>query len=833
MASERIEERLRRLPARPGCYIMHDKDGKVLYVGKAASLRSRVPNYFRSPAELSPKIRAMVSHVEDFEYIVVGSELEALITENSLVKSYKPKYNTLLRDDKTFPYIVITDEPFPRVLRTRRVEKGRGRYFGPYANSGALNDTLKLLKKLFPYRSCALNIVPDRLPRGRHIPAPESNETNGTGPRPLPSPSPANHYLAPSRVDGHAAETHPGANDRACLDYYIHRCVGPCIGAANQEEYAAVIAQVVNFLEGKHELVLEELERQMGDAAEELNFERAGILRDQMRAVQRVASKQHVEVPGGGDQDVIGMARSDSNALVQLLAIRNGRLTGRETFTMENVADRDDGEVLAAFVQQYYDGAALVPPQVLVPRTVPDHEILEAWLTEQRGRRAELEVPQRGDKKRLLQLAADNAREAVEQEQVKWLTDTQKTAAALTELKEALGLPTLPVRLECFDISTIQGTATVASMVVFENGRPRTDAYRRFRIRAAGGPGEANDFAAMHEVIARRLKRSGRATEPSPPAPLPTAGQPSPPAPLPTAGEGSDTADLADGGAVPGGSVKSRWDDDGRGNSGGAGVSSISGPTLGRASSAASATPPQVDNPQTVTAADTPNVAGLDGDSPSPVLNGMVEEDSLGLADDGEPGLDEEDALQTLEGVEVYGQEEAVAGTDAVDDERVTADAEQDTSDAEQGTAGAEWTRRPDLIIVDGGKGQLNAALDALRALGIDDQPVAGLAKQNEELFLPNRADPVILPRTSQALYMVQRLRDEAHRFAITYHRNVRGKRALVSDLDSIQGVGGARKKALLRRFGSVSEIRRASLEEIAAVPGIGAKLAETIKSSI
>ncbi len=803
MASERIEERLRRLPAKPGCYIMRDKDGKVLYVGKAASLRSRVPNYFRSPAELSPKIRAMVSHVEDFEYIVVGSELEALITENSLVKSYKPKYNTLLRDDKTFPYIVITDEPFPRVLRTRRVEKGRGRYFGPYANSGALNDTLKLLKKLFPYRSCALNIVPDRLPRGRHVPTPDVPDA---GPRPLPSPSPANHYLAPSRVDGHAAETHPSANDRACLDYYIHRCVGPCIGAANQEEYAAVIAQVVNFLDGKHELVLDDLERQMSDAAEELNFERAGILRDQMRAVQRVASKQHVEVPGGGDQDVIGLARSDSNALVQLLAIRNGRLTGRETFTMENVADRDDGEVLAAFVQQYYDGAALVPPQVLVPQTVPDHDILEAWLTAQRGRRAELEVPQRGDKKRLLQLAADNAREAVEQERVKWLTDTQKTAAALTELKEALDLPTLPVRLECFDISTIQGTATVASMVVFENGKPRTDAYRRFRIRAAGGPGEANDFAAINEVIARRLKRSGRAAEePPPPTPLPTAGEgsrtPSPPAhadwslgsgerrdqpALPTAGEGSDSSDLVAG------------------------------------------TVALADRDTSDAVAEMPDVVDLDGDSPLPMPNGVVEEDDLGLADDGLE-IDEEDALQTLEGSDVYRQEEAAdAGATSTAGERDTASA-----DGEQGTGGDEWTRRPDLIIVDGGKGQLNAALDALRALGIDDQPIAGLAKQNEELFLPGRADPVILPRTSQALYMVQRLRDEAHRFAITYHRNVRGKRALVSDLDSIQGVGGARKKALLRRFGSVSEIRRASLEEIAAVPGIGTKLAETIKSSI
>ncbi len=709
MASERIEERLRRLPAKPGCYIMKDADGHVLYVGKAASLRSRVPNYFRSPAELSPKIRAMVSHVDDFEYVTVGSEVEALITENSLIKSYKPKYNTLLKDDKTFPYIVITDEPFPRVLRTRRVEKGHGRYFGPYANPGALAETLKLLKKLFPYRSCALNIVPDKLPRGRQVPSPESR---GDGLPVLPAPSPANHYLAPRDVDGQPAETHPSANGRACLEYYIHRCVGPCIGAASREEYAAVIGQVVNFLEGKHDLVLEELEGQMSAAAEDLNFERASRLRDQMRAVQRVASKQRVEVPGGGDQDVVGLARSDGSTLVQLLAIRNGRLTGRDTYTMENVADEDETGVLAAFLQQYYDQAAIVPPEVIVPREVPEHDVLEDWLSEQRGRRVRLEVPQRGDKRRLLELAADNARASLEQEQIKWLTDTQKTAAALTELRDALGLPTLPVRLECFDISTIQGSSTVASMVVFENGKPRADAYRRFRIKAEGAPGarDANDFAAINEVLTRRLKRSGRAR-------------------------------TANG-------------DDGAGQD-------SDGTTTGSA-----------------------------GVPPAPA------------------------AMTPLE------DEAASPDTDVP---------------AEQGSteSGGEWTRRPDLIIVDGGKGQLNAALEALRALGIEDQPIAGLAKQNEELFLPGRPDPVILPRTSQALYLVQRLRDEAHRFAITYHRDVRGKKALVSGLDEIRGVGGARKKALLRRFGSVAEIRRASLDEVAAVAGIGPKLAASIKAQV
>ena len=496
MANARIEERLKRLPARPGCYIFKDKDGNVLYVGKAASLRSRVPSYFRSARELSPKIRAMVTQVDDLEYLTVGSEIEALITENQLVKNYKPKYNTLLRDDKTFPYIVITDEPFPRVLRTRRVEKGHGRYFGPYANSGALNETLKLLKKLFPYRSCALNIVPDKLPRKRHVPAPESH---GAGLPVLPSPRRANNFLAP-QANGQRAETHPSANDRACLDYYIHRCVGPCIGAVTQEEYARVIAQVVNFLEGKHDLVLQELERQMTAAADELQFERARVLRDQLRVVQRVAAKQHVEVPGGGDQDVVALARSENNVLVQLLAVRNGRLIGRETFTMENVAEVDDAGVLAAFLQQYYDAAAIIPPEILLPSAVPDREVLEEWLSQHRGKRVRIETPVRGDKRRLLDLAADNAREAVEQEQVKWLTDSQKTAAALTELQEALELPTLPVRLECFDISTIQGTSTVASMVVFENGKPRTDAYRRFRIKTVDG---TDDFAAMREVLTR------------------------------------------------------------------------------------------------------------------------------------------------------------------------------------------------------------------------------------------------------------------------------------------------------------------------------------------
>jgi excinuclease ABC subunit C len=703
MANARIEERLRRLPARPGCYIFKDKDGNVLYVGKAASLRNRVPSYFRSSRDLAPKIRTMLTQVDDFEYLTVGSEIEALITENQLVKNYKPKYNTLLRDDKTFPYIVITDEPFPRVLRTRRVEKGHGRYFGPYANSGALNETLKLLKKLFPYRSCALNIVPDKLPRKRHVPTPESH---GAGLPVLPSPTPANNFLAPPQANGQSAETHPSANDRACLDYYIHRCVGPCIGAVTQEEYARVIEQVVNFLEGKHELVLQELEQQMTAAADELQFERARVLRDQLRVVQRVAAKQHVEVPGGGDQDVVGLARSENNVLVQLLAVRNGRLIGRETFTMENVAEVDDAGVLAAFLQQYYDTAAIIPPEILLPCTVPDRGVLEEWLAQHRGKRVRIETPVRGDKRRLLDLAADNAREAVEQEQVKWLTDSQKTAAALTELQEALTLPTLPVRLECFDISTIQGTSTVASMVVFENGKPRTDAYRRFRIKTVDG---TDDFAAMREVLTRRLKRSGLATSPHPPSPSPLEGE---------------------------------------------------------------------------------------GEQATSIEGGEGEPEAAPLPVQGEvPGVR--------------------------------------TAGAEGGEDGTEWTRRPDLIIVDGGKGQLGAALEALRELGIEDQPIAALAKQNEELFLPGRSHPVVLPRTSQALFLVQRLRDEAHRFAITYHRNVRGKRAIVSGLDEIHGVGGARKKALLKRFGSVSELRRASAEEIAAVPGIGPKLAASIKSQL
>lgn len=690
MANERIEERLKRLPAKPGCYIMRDAEGTVLYVGKAVSLRSRVPNYFRSPAELSLKIRAMVARVDDFEYLTVGSEIEALITENALVKAHKPKYNTLLKDDKTFPYIVVTDEPFPRILRTRRVEKGKGRYFGPFADPGALNETLKLLKKLFPYRSCALNIVPDNLPRGRHAPPPR---TSGTGPAALPSPSPANHYLAPPRIDGQLAETHPSANDRACLDYYIHRCTGPCIGASSQEEYAAVIDQVIHFLDGDHESVLAGLERQMTRAAEALEFERASLIRDQMRAVQRVASRQRVEVPGGDDQDVIGLARSDSNLLVQLLAVRNGRLTGRESFTMENVSDEEDDGVLAAFLQQYYDAAAVIPPTVLLPISVPEQKVVETWLSSARGRRVHLEVPQRGDRLRLIGLATENARESVEQERIKWLTDTQKTASALGELKEALGLATLPVRLECFDISTIQGTSTVASMVVFENGKPRTDAYRRFRIQTVGGPGEPNDVAAMHEVLSRRLKRFGLGKE--------EEGQ---------ASTGEMTREPT-------------------------------GELLNAPSSDSTETP----------------------------------------------------------------KEQAISG----------------------------WTRRPDLIIVDGGKGQLNAALDALMTLGITDQAIAALAKGNEELFLPGRHEPVLLPRNSQALFLVQRLRDEAHRFAITYHRNVRGKKALVSELDEIRGVGSARKRALVRRFGSVAEMRRSSLEEIAAVQGIGPKLAESIKGQI
>ena len=605
--------RLRSIPNRPGCYLFKNAEGEILYVGKAASLRARLRSYFNSPNQQAVKVRVMLSQAEDFETIVTDSELEALILEINLIKEKRPKYNVLMRDDKQYPYLCVTlQEPYPRVIRVRQTRNDGNAYFGPYADSKALNETMSVLKKLFQYRSCDLTI-PDEADR----------------PEPV--------------------------IDRPCLEYFIKRCTAPCVRYTNRAEYAGIISQVLLFLEGKHEEVLAELRAQMEQASEELNFERAASIRDQIAAVERIVERQKITSVRSADQDVIALAQDETESCVELFHVREGKVVAQDTYLLE-AGESEPAETLAAFLQQYYERATHVPREILLQHDVPDAGVLEEWLSRRRGGKVSIAVPRIGEKRRLIEMVADNAREALEQHKLRWMNDAQKTTGALKELQEALGLDTIPNRIECYDISNIQGTSAVGSMVVFEQGKPKNREYRRFKIKTVEG---ANDFAMMAEMVGRRFKR--------------------------------------------------------------------------------------------------------------------VESDS------------DDESFGTL----------------------------------------------PALVIVDGGKGQLHAALDALHELGRDDLPVVSLAKRLEEIFVPGRSESILLPRTSQALYLVQRIRDEAHRFAVSYHRNVRQKTTVASQIDSVPGIGPARRKALIKAFGSVRGIKAASAEEIAAVGGMNSKLAETVKEHL
>ena len=661
--SERLQSILDSLPHKPGIYLHKDADGHVLYVGKATSLHSRVRSYFGDPGELSPKNRALVAKIADIDYIVVGSEIEALILENEYIKQYQPKYNVRLRDDKNYPYIKVSlTEDFPRVYRVRAFKRDGNRYFGPYTNSGAVDSTLDLMNKVFPFRTCRYDASTWAPPRGE-----EENPPPGWKLKRL---------------------------DRPCTQYYIHRCNAPCVGRASREEYDAVIRQVVLFLEGKHDEALDDLRREMEQASENLEFERAAALRDRVRAVEQVLAKQKIiNTTGPEDQDVIALASEDDETCAQVFFFRGGKLVGREFFIMQGTRDTSPEETLASFLQQFYDQAPFIPAELVMEREPDDAETLRAWLRQKRGGAVTFTTPQRGDKLRLLQMVAQNAREALEQQRIKWLSDSQKTALALEETRDALNLPAPPYRIECYDISNIQGTSAVGSMVVFENGRPNSALYRRFRIKLVEGQ---NDVASLQEVLRRRFKRLAQAL----------------------------AAQQAQNG----------------------------------------------DDPETV-----------------------------------------ESELEAL----------------------------PDGNSASGDLAGDPWAAQPDLIIVDGGKPQLNAAVAALGELDVR-VPVIGIAKENhgsigtyEEIYLVSQPEPLILPRASQGLYLLQRVRDEAHRFAITYHRQVRETKTFRSVLDEIPGIGPKRKKTLLRHFGSARAIASASVEEIAAVEGMTRDVAERVKEHI
>jgi excinuclease ABC subunit C len=654
--NEKIQSVLNSLPHKPGIYIMKDGGGAILYVGKAISLYNRVRSYFQESSDLSPKNRSMVAKVEDIEFLVVKNEVEALVLESNYIKEYRPKYNVLMRDDKSYPYIkVALTEDFPRVYRVRSFHRDGNRYFGPYTNSGAVDATLDLLNKLFAFRTC-------RYDASTWAPPAQGDPPAGWKQKLLPRP---------------------------CTQYYIHRCIAPCVAYATREEYDAVIKQVILFLEGKHDEVVKSLQEKMQAAAENLNFEEAARIRDRIQAVERILEKQRIiSTEGQDDQDVIAFASGEDETCAMTFFFRNGKLIGREFFILQGTRDSSPGEVIASFLQQFYESSPHIPPELVVEVEPDDRAVIQSWLREKRKGAISITAPKRGDKLRLIEMVKQNAREVLEQQRIKWLTDSQKTQLALEELQEALNLAAPPQRIECYDISNTQGTNSVGAMVVFEAGRPKSSEYRRFKIKTVEGP---DDFASHQEVLRRRFRNVAKQ-------------------------------------------------------------------------------------------------AAADVETASEIIT------------------------HTDTGIE--------AADHSTSDETLTATHFQH-----------EWAL-PDLIIIDGGKGQLSAAMEVLQELHIDI-PTVGLAKENEEIFTPGSPEPILLPRTSQGLYMVQRIRDEAHRFGITYHRKLRSDRTFKSVLDEIPGIGPKRKQALMKHFGSVRAMSAASVEDLAALDGMTRDAAEKVKEYI
>ncbi|MCK4741969.1 MAG: excinuclease ABC subunit UvrC, partial [Anaerolineales bacterium] len=600
------------------CYLMKDKESRVIYVGKAVNLRSRVRSYFHDAANHSRKTAEMVLKIEDIEWIVVSSELEALILEMNLIKRYRPKYNIRLKDDKRYPYIkILWKDPFPKVTVTRRVINDGARYYGPYTSVWAVHRTLDVLRKIFPYLTCDRVIT--------------------------------------------------GEDQRACLYDDIKLCLAPCIGRIDTVGYRAMVDDLGRFLQGRTDPIVSRLEQEMEKASEALEYERAGNIRDQLIAIEKVVEGQKVVTQDKLDTDVIAFARDERDACIQIFFVRRGKLIGTEYFVLDGTREAQDQELVEAFVKQFYTEATHIPSQILLPVEIEEARIIETWLNDRRGgAKVYLKVPRRGAKRDLVTLVAENAAETLASLKAKWEADRSKHVQALSELKEALSLQDPPNRIECYDISNLQGTAAAGSMVVFEQGAPSKKLYRKFTIKNVQGQ---DDFASMEEILGRRFRRWQIANE--------EAGK-------------------------PGGKL----------------------------------------------------------------------DKSFGLL--------------------------------------------------------------PDLLIVDGGKGQLSRACKILEEHNLKERvPVVGLAKGHEEFHLPDRADPVILPRRSQGLYLVQRIRDEAHRFALRQHRTQRRRGGLASKLDSITGVGPARRKALLKTFGDLEGIRQASLEDLVGISGITLKTAEQIQEAL
>ncbi len=621
--SEKLQGILATLPSKPGCYLYRNVEGKIIYVGKAINLKNRVRSYFHADSSHDNKTRRLVRDIVDIEWIVVGSELEALILEMNLIKKHRPKYNIRLKDDKRYPYIKVHwHEPFPRVTVTRNMDEDGSRYFGPYTSAWAVYQTLDVLRKIFPYLTCDREIT--------------------------------------------------GLDKRACLYFDIKLCLAPCIGAVAQAGYRQMISDLMDFLSGHSEEIIKRLEAEMLKASEEMRFEKAAAVRDQLKAISSIIERQKIIFATDyKDSDVLAMARSDGEACVQIFFIRGGKLIGREYFILEGTEDTADTEVMAEFVKQFYTEAATIPEQVMIPEEIQVEEakIIGQWLRSKRGgSKVELFVPKEGQPHELVQMAAENASETLQALRAQWQADAHKQEQALSELQNALKLSAPPNRIECYDVSHTQGVATVGAMIVFEQGVPAKNLYRKFNIDSTS-IGAPDDFASMEEMLTRRFKR---------------------------------------------------W----------------------------------------------------------------------------------------------LSSQETEAGPGSKKD--------------------ASFSFLPDLIIIDGGKGQLGRVVKVLEEFELFEKiPVVGLAKQEEEIFFPHNSKPLLLPRHSQGLYLVQRIRDEAHRYGITAHRARRSKQGLASQLDSIPGIGPARRKALLKHFGSMDKIKEASVTDLAAVKGMNETAAESIKAHL
>ena len=607
-----LEWKIHNLPDSPGCYLMKSK-GEIIYVGKAKNLKNRVSQYFHASRSHTPKVRAMVEKVDDFDIVLVDGELEAFTLECNLIKKHRPHYNILLKDDKHYPYIRIDlREDFPRPELVRKQAKDGAKYFGPYQGATVVREVLDVVRTVFPIRSCNWSIHPDK-PR------------------------------------------------RPCVYHQIGQCPAPCAGLISKEDYAPHIRGVTDFLSGKYAPVLDELTARMRGASAEMNYERAALYRDRIRAVESVMQKQKAISTREDDRDVIAVLRHDADAIVELLYIRSGRLIGSENFTLEGAGDEEPGEILTQFILQYYTPENLPPTELILSADPPEKAVIEELLTELHGRRTYLFTPLRGDKLKLVRMALKNARDLAEKLDKRSAASRERTVGAAEELAEALGLPFYPRRIEGYDISNTQGVLSVGSQVVMIDGVARHDQYRIYRIKTVQG---ANDFASMHEVITRRL------------------------------------------------------------------------------------------------------------------THGLKE-----LQERGEAGEDPREG---------------------------------------------KFSDLPDLILIDGGRGQLNAAQDAMHALGLDI-PMFGLAKRIEEIVLPDCDESILLDRHSNALHLIQRLRDEAHRFAITHHRKLRSKASVASRLDGVAGIGEKRRKAILKHFATVEALKNASVDEIAAVDGMSRPAAENV----